>query len=251
MKGFLPLLKKEIKEQIRTHRLLIVGGVFLFFSLTAVLSLVYLPEIIKMSGQDLQISIPPVTAVQALGEFSSTMVQMGVFVMTLIAMGTVANEVKHGTALLTLSKPVSRGAFIGAKFVALNLTLLISLWFSAIVSYAYTVWLIGSTPFGPFVILTLLLSLFLILCVAVTLLFSTLFKSSLAAGGLALGVIIAQGIFSSLPVVGDYFPGKLTGWGINLVNGAGKNYWWALLITLVLIALCLVLAQRNLKNKEM
>ena len=251
MKGFLPLLKKEIKEQIRTHRLLIVGGVFLFFSLTAVLSLVYLPEIIKMSGQDLQISIPPVTAVQALGEFSSTMVQMGVFVMTLIAMGMIANEVKHGTALLTLSKPVSRGAFIGAKFVALNLTLLISLWFSAIVSYAYTVWLIGSTPFGPFVILTLLLSLFLILCVAVTLLFSTLFKSSLAAGGLALGVIIAQGIFSSLPVIGDYFPGKLTGWGINLLSGIGKDYWWALLITLVLIAVCLLLAQRNLKNKEM
>ena len=132
MKGFLPLLKKEFKEQIRTHRLLIVGGVFLFFSLTSVLTLAYLPEIIKMSGQNLEITIPPVTAVQSLGEFSSTMVQMGVFVMALIAMGAAANEIKRGTALLTLSKPVSRGAFIVAKFIALDLTLLISLWFSAI-----------------------------------------------------------------------------------------------------------------------
>jgi ABC-2 type transport system permease protein len=251
MKGFLTLLKKEIKEQIRTHRLLIVGGVIFFFALTSILSVAYLPELLKMAGPDLGITMPPVTPVQALAEFASNAMLVGIIVMVLIAMGSVAGEVKHGTALLTLSKPVSRGAFIAAKFVALNLTMLVSVWFSAIVSYAYTVWLIGSTPFGPFAILTLLLSLFLILCVAVTLLFSTLFNNSLAAGGMALGIIIAQAIFSGLPVIGNYFPGKLTTWGINSISGLSTGYWWALLISVILIVLCLVLAQRKLKNKEM
>ena len=50
MTGFLPLLKKELKEQLKTHKLLIVGCIFLFFGLTTPLMLKYLPEILKFAG---------------------------------------------------------------------------------------------------------------------------------------------------------------------------------------------------------
>ena len=61
MKGLTPLLNKEIKEQLRTHRLLIVGGVFLCFGLMAPLLLYFMPDILKMAGM----FIAPLTLISA------------------------------------------------------------------------------------------------------------------------------------------------------------------------------------------
>jgi ABC-2 type transport system permease protein len=250
MKGWWPLFKKEILEQVRTYRLIIVAGVFLFFGLTTPLTLKYLPEIIKLAGESMQITIPPPTAVQSLAEFAGTILQLGVLILILIGMGSIANEYKNGTALLTLSKPVTRAAFVTAKMAALSLNLVVSLLVSGLVCFAYTAWLIGPADIGPFMLQNALLCLFLIFCLSLTLLFSSLFKSGLAAGGLAMAVIVFQAVLSSLPNIGDYLPGRLPGWGLNILNGSAQPNWWALTITLGLVVLCLFLAQMILKNKE-
>lgn len=251
MKGFVPLLKKELKEQVRTYKLVIVGGIFLFFGITTPLLLKYLPEIIRLTGEQVPIEIPLPTAVQSLAEYAGTVGQVGLLMAVLVAMGSVANELRHGTVVMTLSKPVSRAAFTTAKLVAVSLTFLVSLAAASALSFAYTLWLIGGASVAAFTGLNLLLGLFLVFCMAVTLLFSSFFKSSLAAGGLAIAVLITQAILSTLPLIGDYMPGKLLGWGTNLLAGVGDSYWWALAVTVAVIALCLYLSQRSLKNRDL
>jgi len=172
-------------------------------------------------------------------------------VAVLIAMGCIANELKSGTVVMTLSKPVSRSAFVSTKLIAMSLTFLVSMTIASLVCFAYTVWLIQGSAVLPFVGLNLMMGLFLVFCLAVTMLFSSLYKSSLAAGGIALGVIIVQGIISAIPVVGKYMPGKLLDWGTNLLTGSDKTYWWALGITIVGIGLCVYLSQRFLKNRDL
>jgi ABC-2 type transport system permease protein len=250
MKGWWPLFKKEILEQIRTFRLLIVAGVFLFFGLTTPLTLKYLPEIIKMVGQSIPLEIPPPTAIQSLADFAGTILQLGVLVLILVGMGSIANEYKQGTALLTLSKPVTRAAFVGAKMAALGLNLIVSLLISALVCYAYSVWLIGRADLGSFMLQNALLALFLLFCLSLTLMFSSIFKSGLAAGGLAMAVIVVQAVLSTFPLIGNYLPGKLPGWGLNIMTGSAQPYWWALGITAGLIGLLLYLSQLILKNRE-
>jgi ABC-2 type transport system permease protein len=245
MRGMGPLLKKELLEQLRTYRLLIVGGIFLFFGLSTPILLKYLPEIIKLAGEQIPVEIPPPTAIQSLAEFAGTIGQIGVLVAVLVSMGVIANELKNGTAFMTLSKPVTHSAFVNAKFIAMSLTFIVSLILSALCCYAYTVWIIGPASFLLFIVQILLF------CLAVTVLFSSFFKSSLAAGGLAIAVIIGQQVISSIPYIGNYFPGKILSWGNNLLNGSEVVYTWALIITIVLICLCLYLAQRALKYKEM
>ncbi|OGO36880.1 MAG: hypothetical protein A2147_11600 [Chloroflexi bacterium RBG_16_57_8] len=251
MTGLWPLLKKEIKEQLRTYRLVVVGGVFLLFGITTPLMLKYLPEIIKLAGENIPVDIPPPAAVDSLVEYAGTIGQIGVLVAVLVGMGSVANELQRSTAVMTLSKPVTRSAFVTAKLVAMSLTFIISMALASAFCFAYTVWLIGGANAAQFVGLNLLLGLFLVFCLAVTVLFSSLFRSSLAAGGIALGVLVAQAGFSVLPVVGSYMPGKLLGWGSSLVMGGRETYWSALAITALLIVLCVYLAQRSLRNKEM
>jgi ABC-2 type transport system permease protein len=194
-------------------------------------------------------NFPPPTAVQSLTGYAGDMGQLGVFVVVLIAMGSIANELSRGTALMVLSKPVGRPAFVTSKLLALSITTVVSLFIASAVCFAYTVWLIEGAAAAPFIGMTLLLALFMVFCITTTLLFSSLFRSSLAAGGVALGVIIGQAILSALPYVGDYLPGKLLGWGNNLLTG-GHAYWGALTITVVLIVLFVYLAQRSLKTRD-
>ena len=74
----------------------------------------------------------------------------------LVAMGAIANELKQGTALITLSKPVNHGAFVNAKFIAMSLTFLVSLAVAAVFCFGYTVWLIGEAAVLPYVWMNLL-----------------------------------------------------------------------------------------------
>lgn len=251
MNGLLPLLKKEIREQIKTYRLVIVGGVFLLFGISTPLTLKYLPEIMKLAGEDMVISMPPPTAAQSLIEYTSTIGQIGVLVAILVSMGSIANEVRHGTIYLTLSKPVSRAAFVNAKLIAFSLTFFVSLVVASAICYGYTVWLIEDASIAAFTGANLLLMMFLVFCLAATIFFSSLFRSSLAAGGIALAAIVGQGAISAIPAVGDYLPGKLLGWSSNLINGTGEPYWWALGITAAVTVLCLLAARRRLSGKDL
>jgi len=252
MKGFTPLLKKEIREQFKLYRLVIVGGIFVFFGISDPIMLKYLPEILKLAGSgNLNIQIPTPTAAQSLAEYAGNIGQIGVLVAVLVAMGCIANELKSGTAVMTLSKPVSRSAFVSAKLLAMSMTFIVSMILGSLFCFGYTVWLIQGAAVMPFVGLNLLLGLFLVFCLSVTLFFSSLYKSGLAAGGLAISVVIVQAIISSIPVIGNFMPGKLLSWGTDLLTGSGTGNWWALGITVVAIGLCLYFAQRLLKNRDL
>ncbi|MDD4635085.1 MAG: ABC transporter permease [Dehalococcoidales bacterium] len=251
MKGFIPLLKKEVTGQLRTYKLVIVAGIFLFFGISTPFLLKYLPEILKLAGEGMIIELPPPTAVQSLAEYASTIGQVGLLLAVLLGMGSISGEMKSGTAIMTLSKPVSRSSFVGAKMIALSLTFLLSLAAASIVSFIYTVLLIEGASVAGYVGLNLLLALFLMFCLAITLFCSSLFRRSLAAGGTAIALLISQAALSAIPIIGDYMPGKLMGWGVNLISGNPDEYWGALAVTAVLTVLSLYFAQKILRNKDL
>lgn len=152
---------------------------------------------------------------------------------------------------MTLSKPVSRSSFVGAKMIALSLNFLLSLVVASIASFAYTVWLIEGAGVTTYIGLNLLLAVFLMFCLALTIFCSSLFRSSLAAGGLAIAILISQAALSALPVIGDYMPGKLMGWGVNLISSNPDSYWGALAVTAVLTLALLYFAQKVLRLKDL
>ena len=252
MNGFKTLLKKEWQEQVRTFRLLIVGGVFLFFGLLTPVMIKYLPEIIKLAGEDIGIiELPPPAALQALAEYSATALQMGLLVAILVTMGAIAGERSRGTAVMTLSKPVSTVAFVTAKLLAISFTFIIGLAVGGIGAYGYTWMLIEEGNLTGFIGQTALLSVYLIFCITTTLVFSAVFRNALAAGGVSIAVLLASGGLGAIPWVGRVMPSSITSWGNHLVAGEGGGAeWLALGITLVLIGAGVYLATNILKGKE-
>jgi len=250
MRGFKALLKKELWEQLKTYKIYIIGGVFLFFGFSTPLMLKYLPEILELAGEDIIIDIPPPTAVQALTEYTDTIVQVGILIAVLLAMGAIAQERSKGMAIMTLSKPVGRGAFVVSKLAALSLSFVVALIVASAACYIYTITLIEGISVSGFIGQNMLLVLFFAFCISVTLLFSSLFRNQLAAGGIALALLIGQAVATQLPWIGDYIPGRLTGWGTDLVSGGAESAWGAVAVSVALIVMCLYFAQRNLKHRE-
>jgi len=251
MKGFATLLKKELQEQLRTHRIIIVAGVFLLFGLTVPLLTKHLPDILEMSGVDIGSGFPLPTATMAMADYASNISQIGTLVIILITMGAISKERESGTAALVLSKPVDYAAFVTAKFTVLGLTTLIGTVLGGLACWGYTVWLFNDVPSWGFLFLNMTLLLYLLLAIAITLLFSSIFRNQLAAGALGLVSIIVFSIASGLPWIGKYMPGELLSWGSSLLAGELGMAWEAVAITLAFIILSLYFSWTGLRKKEL
>lgn len=251
MSGLGVLLKKELKEQLKTYRFLIIAVAFLFFGLTTPLMLKYLPEIIKIAGEDIIIDIPPATAVQALTEYAGTIAQIGILIAVLVTMGAISRENEKGTAAMVLSKPVSRLAFILAKLFALSISFIVALILASMACYGYTVLLLGEADIVAFIALNGLLILFFIVSISVTLLFSSMFKSQLVAGGLALVVLVGQALMVNIPKIGASMPSNLVSWGTGLLSGDTASAWGAVRVSLGIIIACLYIGWLKVRNKDL
>jgi ABC-2 type transport system permease protein len=253
---FWTALRKEMLEQWRTYRLLIVAVVLLFFGMASPVLAKYTPELLKMAvpadqGQALLGLIPTATVGDAADQYVKNTIQFGVLLALLMAMGMVAQEKERGTAALILVKPMPRWAFVLAKFAALAVTFAVSLTLAGFASYFYTVLLFGAVSLPAWLAMNGLMLVCLLVYLALTLLCSTLTRSQIVAGGLAFGTLIVLALVSALPKVGDWAPTQLSGWGASLVKGASEAAWPALCVSVGLIAASLVAAWLILERQEL
>ena len=248
MVSFLVLLRKELKDHVRTYKLLIVVALFFVFGLGTPLLLKYMAALLPAEAA---IVLPEFTATDAVIEYIDTVGQMGLIAAILVAMGAVAREREAGTAAMTLSKPVGCGAFVTAKLAALALTFGIGMATGALGCYGYTLILLGNPGALSFIAATLVAGLYVFFCLVITVMYSSFFKSQLAAGGLALVSLISLAATSGLPVLRVYSPGALVAWSKAIATGGGETPWGALAASVALSVLAVLVSWHVLKAKEL
>lgn len=248
MGSFAALFNKEFRGQLRTYRLLIIVAVFLIFGLGTPLLLKYLHVLIPAEEATI---LPEFTAVDAVKGYLDTLGQVGLIAAILMAMGMVSRERETGSAATTLSKPVGCGNFLLAKLVALALTFGLGIAVGAVGCYFYTVVLFGNPGGLNFLLACLVGGLYLLFCLAVTLMYSAFFKSQLAAGGLALVTLVAITGTARLSVMEDYSPGALPAWSQRIASGSGEYLWGMLVVSLVMIVVTTVIGWQVFKRKEL
>ena len=251
--SFLVALRKELLEQWRSYRLLIAVVVLAAFGLMSPLLAKLTPEFFKLmpGGEEFAKLIPPPTTADAVAQYIKNISQFGVILALLMAMGVVAQEKDKGTAALILAKPMPRGVFLMAKFSALGLTFLVSIVVAGAACYYYTLILFEALEVSGWLVLNGLMLLFLLVYVALTLFCSTLTRSQVIAGGLALAQLIILSGLSAIPRVGEYLPGQLLTWGAGLVGGSGKTAWAALWVSVGIIAVALGAAWVIFERQEL
>jgi ABC-2 type transport system permease protein len=251
--NLITVFRKEMMEQWRTSRFLIVVAVIASFGLASPLLAKFTPEILKaIPGitPELLAAIPAATVTDSITQYIKNMSQFGILLALLMTMGVVVQEKERGTAAFFLTRPVSRETFLLAKFAALTVTFAASLSIAAIGCWYYTLVLFEPLAWGPFLALNGLMLVVFLVYIAVTLLCSTLARTQGAAAGLAFaGLVLVAGV-GSLPRIGEYFPGRLFEWGMTLTIGGSDPAWSAFWVSLGIIAAALFAAWLIFRRQE-
>ena len=251
--NFMAVFRKEMLEQWRTYRLLIVAAVFAAFGLASPLFAKFTPELLKaIPGVPAGIlgSIPAPTVADAITQYVKNMSQFGILLALLMAMGMVVQEKERGTAAFFLTRPVSRETFLLAKFAALAVTFTASLVLAAIGCWYYTLVLFEPLAWGPFLALNGLMLVVFLVYMALALLASTIARTNGVAVGLAFVALIVVGVFGALPSIGEYLPARLFSWGATLMMGGTGTAWPAFGISLGIIILALLAACIIFRRQE-
>ncbi|WP_052158931.1 ABC transporter permease [Halobacillus sp. BBL2006] len=250
------LFRKEILESWRNFKWIWVPLVFILLSIIDPLSTYYLPQILKATGglpEGATINIPTPPSGEIFMMSISQLNTIGLLVIALISMGTIAGERKSGVAELILVKPVSYFSYVTAKWAAHVFLVLVALLLGLLSSWYYVNLLFGEVSFASFGSTFCFYGLWIALVLAISLFMNTLSKSP----GLVL--FFTMGSLITLSTVSRIFshliersPSLMTGYLREMVNtgNIGHDLWGAAGITAGSIILLLFFATFTLKRKE-
>jgi ABC-2 type transport system permease protein len=248
------LLGKEWLEQIRTRHLLVLCVVFLFFGILSALTARYMGEIFGMMSASMEgmvIQLPAPSLHEAVVQYIANLGENFPLAIILVAMGCLVAERERGTLAILLARPVSRASVIASKYLALLGVLLLAVTIGALGAGYYSWILFDGPPAVDFFLLNLAGGLYLAVILALTVLASTLARSTVVAGALSLGLWLAMSLLGSLPRLGDWLPPALVGLATELGLGARPEVWPAVLVSLAIIASCLAGAWLALRRQEL
>ena len=251
MGGVRRFLGKEIVELLRTWRLPVIGGVVLFFALTGPVLALLTPELLKSmqsSQPGVIIQVPEPIWRDAYAQWIKNLTQVVAFVTIIAAAGSVAGEVASGTAVLVLTKPVSRGGFVVAKVIALFALVSSPVLLGTLLTQGVTYIVFGEAPWAPLWEPTLVWLVFAALLVAISVLLSSTVKT-LAAAGIGVGVFFMLSLAAIWGPAVRFSPAGLTVAPARMLLGETVAVGWPLLTTAVgaiaVVALAAVLFARR------
>jgi len=252
----LTFFKKEMMEICRTYKIIVLPAIFLFFGLLSPLTAKFLPQLIEKFGNSqqgyiIQMSEAPKYNV-AYEQLFSCIGQIGMIVIILVFMGTVVGEKVKGSAILVLTKTVTRSQFILSKYLAATILFTISFIVSVVACSYYTYLLFGRFYNNNLILGLFLMWLFITFIISMTIFASTLSKTITVSA--VLGFLCFAGIsaLSALPVIKEYSPGSLLGMGLGLIDGkeSVSEIVAPIVTSIVMIILFLIGSIYVLKKQE-
>ena len=247
MNQFGVLLKKEWRENVRNYKLFWIPTVFILLGIMEPVTNYFLPQILDSVGNlpegavfEFPAPLPEQVMAAIMGQYQF----IGLLIIVLAYMGTIAGERKSGTATLLYARPLSFSAYFMSKWVMASAIALLSVWLGFLAGYYYTYLLFGSIDLMGFIQFLASYSLWVLLVVTIVMVSSALMPNAGLAAAVSLGVIFISQIVDSL--LGTYWPVsplKLPAYAAAWLESAPDmaDFWWSVGVTIVLIAVLIAL----------
>lgn len=193
------LVAKEIRELLRTLRVIILPLVFVAFGMGGPALIRLLPVLLESAGaQGVDMTLPDFGPGDGFGQFLELSRQMGLLAVIIVYMGIVAGERRDGMLATLFVKPVSRLTYLATRWCVNGTYVAVSFVAGAALAYAYTLLLLGRIGLGTVAAATGLYLTYTLLAFSWTLFFSAMVKSPPAAAGLS---VLPLFIFPILGVI--------------------------------------------------
>lgn len=265
MTGSLVFARKEALEILRTWRIWVLPTIVLFFAVSSPVVARFTPEIIgAVGGAGLdQLVLPTPTYVDAYGGWIKNLSQVTLFAIIIIYGGIISSELRSGTALLVLTKPVSRIAFVVVKAVVNCAFVAVVVIAGTLVTWGVTAAIFGTAPGGALWASAALWLVLAILYVAIMAMLSVAIGSAAGASGAGIGMFVLLSIAAIFPALRDYSPAGLAGLAASVATSGATTTgtewpgaeWpvvaWPVVTSLTLSVLLIAAAAALLRRKEL
>jgi ABC-2 type transport system permease protein len=251
--GLLVFAEKEAREILRTWRLWVLPSIVLFFALTGPVLARFTPQLVgALVGNQLQgLKIPTPTYSDAYAQWIKNLSQIVLIAIIIVYASLVSGEVRNGTAVLVLTKPLSRTAFISAKVIVHSLFLVCVVAAGALLTWALTWLIFGSAPAAALWSATGAFLMLGLVFVALMTLLSVLIGSTAGAAGAGLGGYVILSIAAIWKPLGSYSPAALTTQPGALAAGKDVTALWPVLTSLVLVPILVALAGQLFRRQDL
>lgn len=256
MRTFVALIKKELTEQARTGKLLILGMIFVLFGIMNPTIAKLTPLLIEAMADSLAQSGMTVTAVTVTAMDSWVQffknIPMALIIFVLLESGIFTKEYSSGTLILSLTKGLKRYKTVTSKSAVLVILWTVSYWVYFALTYCISEVLWDNSVAQNLAFSVVCWWLFGIFIIGLIILFSTLSRSG---AGVLLGtggIVLVMSLIGVIPKVNEYLPMILTD-GNSLIYGAAepKTYMAAVIITAILSIVFLALSIPVFNKKQL
>lgn len=253
MSGFAAFAGKEAREILRTWRIWVLPGILLLFALTGPVLARFTPELLGAVGGDqfqgLELATP--THHDAYAQWIKNLSGVALFALIIVYASVVSAERRSGTAVLVLTKPVSRTAFVLAKAVVHSAFLAVLVVGGTLITWGLTAAIFGQAPGSELWSASLVWLVLGVLFIAVMMLLSVLIGSAAGAAGAGLGAYALVSVAAIWEPLGTYSPAALTRVPSALLAGEDVAVLWPVLTSLVLAAVLFALAALMFRRSEL
>ena len=254
MTGFGAFLQKELTEIRRTWRLWVIPGMLVFFGVTSPVIAALTPSLVKSMAKSqpgVVIQIPPPTAFDAFAQFVKNLDQFVLIAVVIAGAGVVSGERSSGTAMLALTKPLSRGAFVVAKMLSQVMLLVAATVLGSAACVAMTAVVFDGAEGARLLTAVGLWLVYATLLVVAMTLFSAAFRARGAAAGAGLGFYFLTILLSIwAPAVRYTFVGMMPAMRDALM-GRPVSAGWPVGTAVVAILAGIVTAVRIFERREL
>ena len=238
MNGFGAFLHKELLENWRSGRVVLLGLVFVLLGVLNPAMAKLTPWLMELMSETLAesgltVSAVEVDALTAWPQFFKNL-PMALLVFVLVQSGVFTREYESGTLVLMLTRGVKRRQVLGAKALSLLTLWSAGYWLCFWVTWGYNAWFWDNSVACHLFATSGLWWLFGVWVTAVLVLCSTLARHSSGVLLGALGAVLGAWVLTLFPVTADWSPARLMD-GMALLTGSAQvgNYARACVVTAV------------------
>ena len=244
MKTFITFFKKEVTEQIRTKKLMILCLLFAFFGIMNPLTAKITPWLLETMSESMEntgiiVTDIEVTALDSWMQFFKN-IPMLLVIFIFMQSGIFAKEYQDGTLTLVITKGFERYKIVIAKILVMVIVWTVGYLICFGITFAYTVYFWDNSIASHLCFSSLIWWLFGVFIISLFAINAINFENSGGALSLTAVVVFVIYLISLLPKVNQYLPTLLTD-GYSLVSSLKeiKDYFPSLIITIVLTAILL------------
>lgn len=215
------LWRLEWLRLVRTHRLLAVVGLYLFFGLTGPLTARYLSAILGRLGTDgVRVELPPPAPADGIAQFVGNASQIGLLVVVLVASSALAFDARREMAVFLRTRVGRVRDIVVPAYVVNAAAAGTALAVGAMAAWYETAVLLGGLPPAGMLAGIAYGALFLAFAVAVVAMVAALVRGVLATAGVTLVALLGLAVIGNLTGTGRWLPTTLLGAMAGLVDGA-------------------------------